>query len=117
MLMSYLARSYEDSYLANFEEGFAEGSSKTFVKTLAFWAAYSITGGEKKIPIEEMANCPWLEEGLLDMLKRALRLGLAEGKLIAVASLRRKGYPNIKLDDGTKITDKKIIKFNKDLPF
>jgi hypothetical protein len=114
---NHFDRSYKDAYLTSFEAGYAKASAKMVVKSLTILGAYSITGGEKKIPRKELANCPWLEEGLLDLVTGAVELGLAEGKLIAVASLGRKGHPNIQLDDGTKITDEEIIKFNECLPF
>jgi hypothetical protein len=117
MEITNLNQSYEDAYLADFEKGFAIGFTKSSLVLFATLAAYSISGGKKKIPNEDLANCPWPEKDLLDLVTGAVKVGLAEGKLYAVASLRRKGYPNIQLDDGTKITDEEIIKLNSNLPF
>jgi hypothetical protein len=75
---------------------------------LAKKAGEEIARGVSRVLAENLPIYRYIESSLSLGAERAVEKGIAKGKVIAVASLGRSGYPNIKLDDGTMVKEEEM---------
>jgi hypothetical protein len=113
MTRQYDCNPYDGIRILFFEDAFAEAVAKFSVERLAKWVAHGAAAALMGCLEEDLANFLNLKEIMTALAKDAVSRGINEGKLIAVASLRKAKYPNIKLGDGTEVAEEELLKLKK----
>jgi hypothetical protein len=110
-----LGRSHEDAFLTSYEETIVRYSVKGLAKMLARDIALNSRYEGTDSQGDSIAKCPYIEGHFCIFVGKILNFAINEGMLTAVTSLRRIGYPKIKLDDGTIVPEDEISELERQI--
>jgi hypothetical protein len=110
---SLFCSSFEEEFAEGFAEGYAKGVAEKAVECLASYVTYVTAAALTAGLGNDLANFLDLKEIFTALAKEAVSKGFNEGKLIAFVVLKNGGYPNIKLGDGSEVSDENIIRLEK----